>query len=163
MLEYKAARYGRTFARVDRFFPSTRMCCDCGGINDKMALNVRAWDCPCGSHHDRDVNAAMNMLGRRTGGESKRPWSAGKTGTRPGTARRSGNPPGRRVFHAQRGGNLRPLGRRGCQSIRDLICVFVVVGLGVGGLAQGAKVGALDPRLFLPAPHPFRLDLTAEA
>ncbi|WP_238489859.1 RNA-guided endonuclease InsQ/TnpB family protein [Actinoplanes flavus] len=62
MLEYKAARYGRTFARVDRFFPSTRMCSACGRINDKMALNVRAWDCPCGSHHDRDVNAAKNVL-----------------------------------------------------------------------------------------------------
>ncbi|MFG3698729.1 RNA-guided endonuclease InsQ/TnpB family protein [Micromonospora sp. NPDC047620] len=61
MLEYKAARYGRTFARVDRFFPSTRMCSDCGRINNKMALNVRSWDCPCGSHHDRDVNAAINV------------------------------------------------------------------------------------------------------
>ncbi len=61
MLEYKAARYGRTFARVDRFFPSTRMCSDCGRINDKMAPDVRAWDCPCGSHHDRDVNAAKNI------------------------------------------------------------------------------------------------------
>jgi putative transposase len=62
MLEYKAARYGRTFARVDRFFPSTRMCSDCGRINDKMALDVRSWTCPCGSAHDRDVNAAMNVL-----------------------------------------------------------------------------------------------------
>jgi putative transposase len=62
MLEYKAARYGRTFARVDRFFPSTRMCCDCGRITDRMALNVRAWDCPCGSIHDRDHNAAKNVL-----------------------------------------------------------------------------------------------------
>ncbi|MFY1669334.1 RNA-guided endonuclease InsQ/TnpB family protein [Plantactinospora sp. WMMB334] len=61
MLEYKAARYGRTFGRVDRFFPSTRMCSDCGRINDKMALNIRAWNCPCGSHHDRDVNAAKNV------------------------------------------------------------------------------------------------------
>jgi putative transposase len=61
MLQYKAARYGRTFARVDRFFPSTRMCSQCGRINDKMALDVRAWDCPCGSHHDRDVNAAKNI------------------------------------------------------------------------------------------------------
>lgn len=61
MLEYKAARYGRTFGKVDRFFPSTRMCSDCGRINDKMALDVRAWDCPCGSHHDRDVNAAKNI------------------------------------------------------------------------------------------------------
>jgi putative transposase len=62
MLEYKAARYGRTFARVDRFFPSTKMCSDCGRINDTMALNVRAWDCPCGAAHDRDVNAAKNVL-----------------------------------------------------------------------------------------------------
>nr|WP_238547358.1 transposase [Actinoplanes friuliensis] len=61
MLEYKAARYGRTFGRVDRFFPSTRMCSDCGRINDKIALNVRSWDCPCGSYHDRDVNAAKNI------------------------------------------------------------------------------------------------------
>jgi putative transposase len=62
MLEYKAARYGRTFGRADRFLPSTRMCSDCGRINEKIALNVRAWDCPCGSTHDRDVNAAMNVL-----------------------------------------------------------------------------------------------------
>ncbi|RAK30543.1 IS605 OrfB family transposase [Actinoplanes lutulentus] len=62
MLEYKAARYGRVFARVDRFLPSTRMCSDCGRVGDKMALNVRAWQCPCGSHHDRDVNAARNVL-----------------------------------------------------------------------------------------------------
>ena len=62
MLEYKASRYGRTFGRVSRFFPSTRMCSDCGQVNDKMALNVRAWDCPCGSHHDRDLNAAHNVL-----------------------------------------------------------------------------------------------------
>ncbi len=62
MLEYKAQRHGRTFGRVDRFFPSTRMCSVCGRINEKMALNVRAWDCPCGSHHDRDVNAALNVL-----------------------------------------------------------------------------------------------------
>jgi putative transposase len=61
MLEYKAARYGRMFGKVDRFFPSTRMCSDCARINEKMTLDVRAWDCPCGSHHDRDVNAAKNI------------------------------------------------------------------------------------------------------
>ncbi|PSK67667.1 hypothetical protein B0E53_00314 [Micromonospora sp. MH33] len=61
MLEYKAARYGRTFGRVDRFFPSTRMCSACGRINEKMALNIRSWDCPCGVAHDRDVNAARNV------------------------------------------------------------------------------------------------------
>lgn len=61
MLEYKAARYGRTFTRVDRFFPSTGMCSACGRINEKKALHVRTWVCPCGSHHDRDVNAARNI------------------------------------------------------------------------------------------------------
>jgi putative transposase len=61
MLEYKAARYGRTFVRVDRFFPSTRMCSQCGRVNEKMALDVRSWACPCGSYHDRDVNAALNI------------------------------------------------------------------------------------------------------
>ncbi|WP_201749766.1 RNA-guided endonuclease InsQ/TnpB family protein [Micromonospora sicca] len=62
MLEYKAARYGRTFGRVDRFFPSTRMCSDCGRINEKLPLSVRSWTCPCGPVHDRDVNAAINIL-----------------------------------------------------------------------------------------------------
>ncbi|MEU6204214.1 transposase [Micromonospora musae] len=62
MLEYKAARYGRTFGRVDRFFPSTRTCSACGRVGEKMALNVQAWDCPCGAAHDRDVNAAINVL-----------------------------------------------------------------------------------------------------
>ena len=62
MLEYKAARYGRTFGRVDRFFPSTRMCSDCGRVNEKLALDVRSWTCACGSAHDRDVNAARNVL-----------------------------------------------------------------------------------------------------
>jgi putative transposase len=62
MLEYKAARYGRTFARVDRLLPSTRTCSQCGRITERMALNVRSWDCPCGATHDRDVNAAINVL-----------------------------------------------------------------------------------------------------
>lgn len=62
MLEYKAARYERTFARVDRYFQSTRMCSDCGRINEKMDLSVRSWVCPCGSTHDRDHNAAKNVL-----------------------------------------------------------------------------------------------------
>ncbi|MEO3930905.1 transposase [Micromonosporaceae bacterium B7E4] len=61
MLEYKADRYGRTFGRVDRFFPSTRMCSACGRLNEKMALDVRSWDCSCGATHDRDVNAAKNV------------------------------------------------------------------------------------------------------
>ncbi|WP_223199569.1 RNA-guided endonuclease InsQ/TnpB family protein, partial [Solihabitans fulvus] len=61
MLEYKATRYGRAFAMVDRFFPSTRRCSDCGRIGEKLPLSVRSWTCPCGSVHDRDVNAARNI------------------------------------------------------------------------------------------------------
>jgi putative transposase len=62
MLEYKAVRHGRIFARVDRWFPSTRRCSNCGVIGEKLPLNIRSWTCPCGSTHDRDINAARNVL-----------------------------------------------------------------------------------------------------
>ena len=62
MLAYKAARHGRTFAKVDRWFPSTRACSVCGAIGEAKALHVRTWTCPCGAAHDRDVNAARNIL-----------------------------------------------------------------------------------------------------
>ncbi|MEX5634167.1 RNA-guided endonuclease InsQ/TnpB family protein [Parafrankia sp. FMc2] len=62
MLEYKAARYGRTFARVDRFFPSSQVCSACGVKDGPKPLDVRGWTCPaCGTVHDRDVNAARNI------------------------------------------------------------------------------------------------------
>jgi putative transposase len=61
MLEYKAARYGRTFARVDRFFPSSQLCSACGFKDGPNPLTVREWTCGnCGTVHDRDVNAAIN-------------------------------------------------------------------------------------------------------
>ncbi|MBO4252472.1 RNA-guided endonuclease InsQ/TnpB family protein [Streptomyces griseorubiginosus] len=62
MLEYKAAWYGRQVIAVDRFFPSSRMCSVCGAVTDTMPLAVRAWTCGCGTVHDRDVNAAKNLL-----------------------------------------------------------------------------------------------------
>ncbi|MGY4098618.1 RNA-guided endonuclease InsQ/TnpB family protein [Nocardia sp. R16R-3T] len=62
MLEEKAQRYGRTFAKVDRFFPSSRMCSVCGAIDGPKPLHVREWTCTCGVSHDRDLNAAMNIL-----------------------------------------------------------------------------------------------------
>lgn len=61
-LEYKADWYGRTVIAIDRFYPSSKTCSACGRINPSMPLNVRSWACPCGSHHDRDVNAAVNIL-----------------------------------------------------------------------------------------------------
>ncbi|MCP9624577.1 IS200/IS605 family element transposase accessory protein TnpB [Nocardia otitidiscaviarum] len=62
MLEEKAARYGRQFSKVDRWFPSTRMCSVCGAIGEKQPLHVREWTCTCGTAHDRDLNAAINIL-----------------------------------------------------------------------------------------------------
>ncbi|MFD4459257.1 RNA-guided endonuclease InsQ/TnpB family protein [Nocardia sp. NPDC058480] len=61
MLEEKAARYGRAFLKVDRFFPSSQLCSVCGLVDGKKALGVREWTCVCGTVHDRDLNAAMNI------------------------------------------------------------------------------------------------------
>lgn len=63
MLEYKAAWYGREVIAVDRWFPSSKLCSACGAMQDKMPLSVRTWTCDCGTTHDRDVNAAQNLLG----------------------------------------------------------------------------------------------------
>ncbi|MFI1824910.1 RNA-guided endonuclease InsQ/TnpB family protein [Streptomyces sp. NPDC020412] len=62
MLEYKAAWYGREVIAVDRWFPSSKLCSNCGTLQEKMPLNVRTWTCDCGTTHDRDVNAAKNLL-----------------------------------------------------------------------------------------------------
>ncbi|MFG2109373.1 RNA-guided endonuclease InsQ/TnpB family protein [Micromonospora chersina] len=62
MLEYKAAQYGRAFAKIERFAPTSRMCSTCGRTDGAKPLSVRSWTCPCGSVHDRDVNAAKNIL-----------------------------------------------------------------------------------------------------
>lgn len=63
MLEEKVGRYGKTAIRVDRFFPSSKMCSACGYIAPALPLSVREWKCPqCGIVHDRDENAAHNIL-----------------------------------------------------------------------------------------------------
>lgn len=63
MLEYKAAWYGRAVIVVDRWFPSSKTCSTCGRINPSMPLTVREWVCTaCHTEHDRDVNAAQNIL-----------------------------------------------------------------------------------------------------
>jgi putative transposase len=62
-LEYKCQWYGRTLVKIDRWFPSSKRCGNCGHIVDELPLDVREWDCPqCGTHHDRDINAANNIL-----------------------------------------------------------------------------------------------------
>ena len=63
MVEYKANWYGRDFRVIDRWFPSSQLCSECGHVDGRKALSVRQWVCPeCGTHHDRDVNAAKNIL-----------------------------------------------------------------------------------------------------
>ena len=62
-LAYKAEWYGRELIKIDRWFPSSKRCSSCGHIVEKMSLNIRQWDCPqCGTHHDRDINASINIL-----------------------------------------------------------------------------------------------------
>ncbi len=61
--EYKADWYGRTLVKIDKFYPSSKRCFDCGHIMQKMPLQVRVWTCSeCGKTHDRDINAAQNIL-----------------------------------------------------------------------------------------------------
>ncbi|MEU6790075.1 RNA-guided endonuclease TnpB family protein [Nonomuraea wenchangensis] len=62
MLEYKAQWYGRRLVIMDRWFPSSKLCSECGASQEKLPLNVRKWECACGAVHDRDVNAAKNVL-----------------------------------------------------------------------------------------------------
>ncbi|MEU9700028.1 transposase [Streptomyces sp. NPDC047981] len=75
-LENKCARYGRTFAKVSRWFPSTQLCSACGSIEGPKGLEglkVRNWVCSCGAVHDRDENAELNLRreGRRIVAEGR--------------------------------------------------------------------------------------------
>src|SRR6266478_4800679 len=90
-LEYKAAWYGRTLVKIDKWYPSSKRCFRCGHVLETLALDVRIWTCPqCATVHDRDVNAAKNILAAGLAvaacGESVRP---GAVKANPGTTRRS--------------------------------------------------------------------------
>ncbi len=74
--EEKAARYGRHFSKVDRWFPSSQMCSVCGRVDGKKSLSVREWTCLCGAVHDRDLNAARNIL---AAGRAERRNACGET------------------------------------------------------------------------------------
>ena len=62
MLSYKCRWYDKELLKVSRFFPSSKLCSVCGTRNEPMSLDVREWICSCGAIHDRDVNAARNIL-----------------------------------------------------------------------------------------------------
>lgn len=63
MLEYKLEWYGGSMVKIDRWYPSSKTCSSCGYECDSLALSIRTWDCPkCEAVHDRDVNAAINIL-----------------------------------------------------------------------------------------------------
>ena len=63
MLDYKCSWYGKTLVKIDRWYPSSKICHECGHKLDSLDLNTREWTCPeCGSVHDRDWNAAINIL-----------------------------------------------------------------------------------------------------
>lgn len=60
--QYKTALRGGEAILIDRFYPSSKTCSDCGHVMDKLPLHIREWDCPaCLAHHDRDENAAKNI------------------------------------------------------------------------------------------------------
>ena len=63
MLEYKAEWYGKKIVTISRWFPSSQLCSNCGFNSGKKPLHIREWDCEqCASHHDRDLNASLNIL-----------------------------------------------------------------------------------------------------
>ncbi|WP_293369472.1 IS200/IS605 family element RNA-guided endonuclease TnpB [Microcoleus sp. CAWBG556] len=63
MLNYKAQWAGKTYIEVDRFYPSSKTCNNCLNRVDSLSLDIRSWQCPkCGENHDRDINAAKNIL-----------------------------------------------------------------------------------------------------
>ena len=60
-LKYKCQWYGKNFIQIGRFEASSKTCSVCGCINNNLTLNDREWTCSCGIHHDRDINAAINI------------------------------------------------------------------------------------------------------
>jgi putative transposase len=65
-MAYKASCAVRHFVKLDQWEATSKTCADCGHKLAELPLDIRAWECPgCGEHHDRDVNAALNILPSR--------------------------------------------------------------------------------------------------
>lgn len=63
VLEYKAEWHEKQVSKISRWYASYQICSDCGHTSGKKLLSIRAWACEnCGSHHDRDINASINIL-----------------------------------------------------------------------------------------------------
>jgi putative transposase len=75
-VEYKATWSFQRSVRIGRFFPSTKLCSECGAVNPNVTLSDRRWLCECGTQHDRDLNASLNILA-----EGMRLIAAGQTET----------------------------------------------------------------------------------
>jgi len=87
-LEYKAEWYGRRLVKIDKWYPSSKRCSQCGHILDSLSLDTRFWMCPqCHTFHDRDINAAKNVLAAGLAvsacGEAVRPGRAHALSGRP--------------------------------------------------------------------------------
>jgi putative transposase len=104
-LEYKCERHGRTLLVVNRWYPSSKTCSACGHLLAELSLSTRHWTCPsCGTRHDRDLNAAKNILaagqavarsspGDACGADVRHPGHPGAVGRETGTPAREGRNP----------------------------------------------------------------------
>jgi putative transposase len=89
-LGYKAVRYGRRVMVIDRWYPSSKGCSACGYVLAELSLGTRTWPCPsCGTRHDRDVNAATNILaaGRAVAGDNNPGHACGADVSHAGSSR----------------------------------------------------------------------------
>ncbi|HBH74700.1 MAG TPA: hypothetical protein DDY43_15035 [Synechococcales bacterium UBA10510] len=117
LLESKAVQYDRQVLVINRWLPTSQVCSTCGHHDGKKELSIREWQCPsCGAIHDRDVNAALNILaaglaeshnGRGAGISPPLRWRQAVKRQPTRSLRHS---------HAQRRRNLRPSGRGGSQA-----------------------------------------------
>ncbi|MEO3863368.1 RNA-guided endonuclease TnpB family protein [Acrocarpospora sp. B8E8] len=147
LLGGKAARYGRTFISVDRWFPSSQLCPCCGRRNGQAPLRVREWDCPsCGEHHDRDLAAALDILaeGLRLRAQAEATAAGGRPGKEMVAA-------GLADTQNDCGGRVRPAWRS--RSSKDLTATWGILGVHARGGCQ--RRGCSAPRA---PPSPLRAE-----